>query len=155
MLGLMIQTKDNRKFFTHEKNFPQLIEFSKYFKAEISIVNIAEQEILLDLPDLAPALCDKDFRQKIKYEIIEVKLSQNKKKRKDIIKNSVKIKEYIKEKLLAGEIVELKELQTIFKKMKITNACLCQHFALVREQLLAEGFQILKMGGGKYKLQNP
>lgn len=50
---LLIETKDKRKFFTHEKNFIQLIEFSKAFNAEISIVKLEEGSVL-ELEELAP-----------------------------------------------------------------------------------------------------
>ena len=62
MKCLLLETKDKRKFFTHEKNFLQLIEFSRTFNAEISVVKM-EQTELLDLKDLAPAICDAHYKK--------------------------------------------------------------------------------------------
>jgi len=71
---VMIKCKDKRKFFTHKKNLPCLMEFSKIFNAEISVVRVKEAEIL-DLPQLAPAICDANFTQSVPAEckIIEIK----------------------------------------------------------------------------------
>ena len=63
MKCLLIQTKDKRKFFTHEKNFVQLIEFSKTFGAEISMVKLEEGPIL-ELKELAPAICDPSYKKR-------------------------------------------------------------------------------------------
>ena len=80
MKCLMIETKDNRQFFTHEKNFNQLIEFSKFFKAKISVVQIMGAD-LLSLEELAPALCDTTKKkQKKEFKIMEVRLNFSNKK---------------------------------------------------------------------------
>ena len=71
----MIKTKDNRKFFTHEKYLPQLIEFSKTFGAEISVVKIKNSDIL-DLNDLAPAICNANYKNDEDYELITTKIAQ-------------------------------------------------------------------------------
>jgi Holliday junction resolvase len=78
---LMIETKDNRKFFTHSKNFKQLIEFSKNFGAKMFIVKTdISRSSILDLPKLAPALCNKSYKAKVpNFEIIETKLNKKKK----------------------------------------------------------------------------
>jgi len=41
----MIELKDRRKFFTHPKNLPELIEFSKTFGAELSVVRTCEESL--------------------------------------------------------------------------------------------------------------
>ena len=75
---LMIKTKDNRKFFTHEEYFPQLIEFSKTFGAEISIVKIQDNNIL-DINDLAPAICNGNYKNEANYELVKIKTKSPKK----------------------------------------------------------------------------
>src|SRR5688572_11083080 len=114
---LMIKTKDRRKFFTHEKNFIQLLEFSKMFKAEVSVVAVKEAEVL-DLEQLAPAFCDATFVQPQPAEltILEVKLSQNRRNRRAILKSAKKITAYITKKFDSGDVVFLKELTRKFKK---------------------------------------
>ena len=78
---LMIKTKDNRKFFTHEKYFPQLIEFSKTFGAEISIVKIQDNNVL-DMDELVPAICNANYKNDENYELVTIKMTTPKKKSK-------------------------------------------------------------------------
>jgi len=148
-LCLMIQMKDNKKFFTHEKNFPQLIEFSKIFNAEISTVQIPNEAEVLDLEELAPALCEKKS-QKTDYKIIEIKLGPRKKSRKNILSTSKGIQKHIEKSLLKGNVVSLKQLTQKYKEL--TSACLCIHFRKIRGHLEKQGYTFVKVGGGKYKL---
>ena len=81
MKCLMIQTNDNRKLLTHQKNYKHLIEYIKTFKAKIFIVKIKteEKEKILDLNKLVSALCDKNFKIKnMDFEIIGPKATNNK-----------------------------------------------------------------------------
>lgn len=149
---LMITTKDNRKFFTHEKNYGQLIEFSKTFNADVSVVR-AENPEVLDLMALAPALCDVNYKPpKSNFEIIERKIKAKKRKRKSLLNNAQKIKDYIRESFLAGSVVSLQDISKKFKKHDLTLACYCNHLSTVRKQLEREGKNIIKVGGGKYKI---
>ena len=145
----MIKTKDQKKFFTHEKNLPQLIEFSKIFRAEISIVQIPETTEILTLEQLAPALCEKK-QQKSNYEVIRV--INKKQKRQNIIKRANLIQKTIKNLLSNVKIVSLKQINKKLKKHKLTTACLCNHFRIARKALENQGFQVVKIGFGKYKL---
>lgn len=146
---LMIETKDKRKFFTHEKNFPMLIDFAKTFNAEISVVKLQEGQIL-DLADLAPALCDATYkRPKSNYEILETKLSPQHHTRDSILKTSEKIQAYITERFQAGEAVSLSDLKEKFRKYKLTTACFCNH---VKRAMDAMNVDFDKMGAGKYKV---
>jgi hypothetical protein len=144
----MIETKDRKTFFTHEKNFPQLIEFSKTFNAEISKVQIPSEAEVLELEELAPALCEKKS-QKVDYKILELKLCPKITRRK-ILSRAKKIQTYIHGKLVLGHTVTLKELTKKFKGL--TSACLCTHFKLTREKMELEGHLFVKIGGGEYKL---
>jgi hypothetical protein len=151
----MIKTKDRRKFFTHEKNYIQLLEFSKLFKAEISVVSVKEAEVL-DLSQLAPAICDANYvqSQPVEYEVLEVKVAQNRRTRKDILRTAKKIKNHIRQKFLGGELVSLQNLAKTFRKHKVTLACLCNHLTQVRTDLAADGRKVIKVGGGKYLLDS-
>lgn len=74
MKCLMIQTKDNRKLFTYQKNYKHLLEYVKTFNAKIFIVKIDKNQKILDLNKLVPALCDKNYKIKnINFEILEIK----------------------------------------------------------------------------------
>ncbi len=147
---LMIKTKDKRKFFTSEKNYIQLIEFSKMFNAEMSVVKVKEAEVL-DLANLATALCDANYvqPQPVECKIIEVKIPQTR-TRGEILNKSSKIKSYVREKFLSGEVVTLRDLSKEF--VDLTVACLCNHLTKIRKDLEEEGHEIKKLGGGKYKL---
>ena len=148
---LMICTNDRKKLFTHEKNLPQLIEFSKVFNAEISIVQISNEKEILDLEELAPALCEKRSQNQTEYELIEIKLKPRE-SRQTVLKRARHIKNTIKRNLIKGKIVSLKDLSKKYKKYKVTNACLCNHFKQIRQELERQGYIFAKVGGGKYKL---
>lgn len=152
MQCLLIETKDKRKFFTHEKNFIQLIEFSKAFHAEISVVKL-EQGTVLELEELAPAICDSTYKKiKSQYEIIETKMSKDNKTRSDIMKNADKVKKYIFTQFQNKNSVSLKELKAKFKKFKLTDAALCNHLRRVKQKLEEEGFNFVKVGAGEYRV---
>lgn len=148
---LMIKTKDQRQFFTYLKNYKQLVEFSRVFNAEISVVKTRDAEIL-ELPDLAPALCDKNYKSKADYEIVNIKVAQKKRRRKQMLLNAQKIKKYISNQFKTGKIVTLQSLRAKFKKHNLTAACLCNHLRNVKAELEEEGFNVKKVGHGKYKL---
>jgi len=148
---LMVKTKDNRSFFTHSKYYPQLTEFSKTFGAEISVVKIKEGEVL-DLIQLAPAICNSDYTAKPEFEILETKIPIKKRCRSKLLKNSQKIRNYIESQFRNGTTVSLKILMNRYKRLRITSACLCNHIKVVREKLEKEGMKIIKVGGGKYQM---
>lgn len=145
----MILTDDRKKFFTHEKNLPQLVVYSKAFSAEISIVQISNEKEILELEELAPALCEKKSQNKTEYEVVEVKLKP-KENRTTILKRAKGIKNTIKTNLIKGKIVSLRDLAK--KYDKITTACLCNHFKQIRTELESQGHTFTKIGGGKYKI---
>jgi hypothetical protein len=149
---LMITTKDQRKFFTHEKNYLQLLEFSKLFSAEVSIVNVKEAEVL-DLAQLAPAFCNANYIPKHRpdYKVLEVKLPQ-KRKREHILKTAQNIRALVLRLFLKGEVVSLQKMHKKFAEEKLTLACLCNHIALARKELENKGCRIIKVGGGKYQM---
>jgi hypothetical protein len=148
---LMIQTNDKKKFFTHEKNLPQLIAFSKAFNAQISIVQVSNEKEILELEELAPAICEKKSQNKTEYEIVEAKV-KIKGNRPIILKRAKIIKNNIKNNLIKGETVSLKELSQ--KYNTITTACLCNHFKQIRQELENLGYSFIKVGGGKYRIKS-
>lgn len=149
---LMIETKDHKKFFTQEENLPQLIVFSKVFNAEISVVQVQDENIVLDLEKLAPALCEKNDCKSRNYKLLKVKI---KSKRNKTLSRAKKIQKYITKTLLDGKIVSLRELNKKYKKYQLTTACLCIHLRKTRENLEKQGYKAVKVGGGKYKVEPP
>lgn len=151
MKCLLLETKDKRKFFTHEKNFMQLIEFSKTFNAEISVVKIDKTE-LLDLKDLVPAICDAHYKKpKINYEVIETKLENPRKARTEILKIADMVNKYILDQFSLGADVSLKELKNKFKRYKLSTTTLCNHMRRAKKQLEKQGLQFSKIGAGTYR----
>lgn len=153
MKCLLIETKDKKRFITHEKYFHQLVEFSKTFGATISIIE-AEGVKPLKIEDLVPAICDQNYKnQRFKYKILETKLRKEKQNRMKILNEASKIQKYIYGKFLKKEIVSLKELKKRFDKQKLSGATLCNHIKKAKETLKKEGFTIQKVGGGMYRIQ--
>lgn len=151
MKCLLIETKDKRKFFTHEKNFVQLIEFSKTFNAEMSIVKI-EKGPLLELEELAPAICDAGYKKsQINYEVIETKLSKSGKVRPDILKNANKINKFILTRLTSRASISLKDLKSRFKQCELSDSALCNHIRRAKKQLENQGWTFTKTAAGTYK----
>ena len=152
----MIKTKDNRHFFTYQKNFPQLIEFSKTFGAEISIVKVKEAEVL-NLNQLAPAFCDASYCHKPDYDLIEVKIAEFKKigpkapksKRIKILEIAAQVRSHILQEFLSGNIVSLHQVLNKFKTLNLSTVC--NHIRIIKQQLKSEGYKIKKIGAGKYQ----
>ena len=152
MKCLLIETKDKRKFFTHEKNFIQLIEFSKAFNAEISTVKL-EEGVVLELEELAPAICDPGYKKpKVQYEVIETKMAIDARSRSEILRMAERVKKYISEQFRSRNTVSLKELKKKFKRYKLTDAALCNHVRRMKQELEKEGFKFAKISAGQYKV---
>ena len=152
MKCLLIETYDKRKFFTYQKNFGPLIEFSKSFKANILLVNMIKGE-LLDLNELAPAICSPSTKnQKVEYEVLANMLTSNKNSRKNLLSQSEKIQKFITTTYKQGEIVDLQKIKKKFKNFTLTDAALCNHAKKSREKLALEGYKFEKVGAGKYRM---
>jgi hypothetical protein len=144
---ILVKTKDKRRFLTYKKNAPLLIEFSKTFGAEISIVQIQNSEKVLKLEELVPAICDGNYNYPPKkYQMIEKILPKNGKSRKDMLENSKKIRNYIQRELIKGKEVSLKSVRNKFKDLEITSACLCNHIKKVIKDMNKNGNRIQKTG---------
>lgn len=151
MKCLLIETNDKRKFFTHEKNFLQLIEFSKTFNAEISIVKIEKGE-LLNLEELAPAICNPSYKkQTTNYQIIETKLCKNNKAKSNNLKNTETIKKYILNQITNKNYISLKDLKKKFTKFNLSATVLCNHVRRIKKELEKEGWKFTKIEAGVYK----
>lgn len=152
MKCLLIETRDRRKFFTHEKNFGPLIEFCKSFKANIMLVNMTGGE-LLTLEELAPAICSPQPKNsKVQYEILGTMLTARQNTRNKILAHSEKIQNHITKTFLAGEVVDLKRLKNKFKTFGLSDAALCNHMKKSRDRLVADGHKVEKVGAGKYRI---
>ena len=149
---LMLKIPDERCFFTHKNNYPQLIEFAKVCKAEISVIKVDDVEVLA-LPDLAKNLCNNYKKQNLpKYKILEIKnlnLNPNKSREK-ILSDSNIINNYIKTKLKESNIC-IKDLENKFEEFHLTKSAFCKHIKRACQQLKNEGYTIIKEGKGFYR----
>ena len=144
---LMIELKDRRKFFTHPKNLPKLIEFSETFGAELSVVRTCEEP--LDLISLAEGVCDGNPKtHKPNFELLEIKLTRPRKK----ISHAKTIQKWTKNQLIDGKSIRLCNLIKRYEKYNLTRAAMCGHFSKVRKELVEESFRVKKLGQGEYKL---
>ncbi len=142
---LMLATTDDRKFFTAESHYPELIEFGNKFGAEISVVKVESAEIL-ELPSLAIALCDPNYmpsNTELKYEVIETKMKSA------VQKNSVK--DEIKKILLTGSEVFIAAL---YEKWADTEdySKVYNSFKRACAELVMAGHTISHIERGKYQL---
>ena len=155
MQCLLIKTRDNKKFFTHEKNYNYLIEFSKTFNAEISVVKVKQGTSLLELWEIPKVLCKQtpETEQEENYRIIKVKMTGKKESRQSILQKASKINTYIKEKLVSGESISLQQLRQHFNRYKLSTATLCNHVARVKKELEKKGYKLIKIKAGEYKIE--
>jgi hypothetical protein len=146
MQCLMIETKDNRKFFTYEENLESLSEFSKVFNTTISIVEIKTSNCILTLKELASVICEANYQKpSTQYEVIK----SFKKTRKNILTTANTIQNYILAKFKQNEVVSLRELKLLFPSQSC--AALCNHTKRAGKILQNQGFSINKIGAGRYK----
>jgi hypothetical protein len=148
---LMIKTPEKRKYFTHEKNFAPLIEYSRMFQAELSVVRVREAEIL-DLPDLIPALCDTNYQPVTSnYRVLGVKI-QNKPNRHSTRQNAQLVRDYILDNLLKGRPMSLRCLCTRFGDLGLSSTSLANQFRRVRDDLNYKGYDLGRDSGGVYNV---
>ena len=148
---LMLETHDHRQFFTHRRNLPRLIEFSKTFNAEISVVRTSEQPV--DLISLAENLCDNNYKiHKPNFQLLEVKVTKPKRSRRKLAHNGKIIRKWIKYQLVDGQTVRLRDLVKRYKRYGLSASAFCNHFIAIRKELVKEGFRVRKEGPGEYRL---
>lgn len=153
--ALMIKTGDRRRFFTHKKNLQTLAEFAKTFGATVTLVTIEEPSVLLELDNLAPAICDANYATpKQSFEIIEQiwPKVESRRERSDLLQNANEIRNFIRSQLLKDKELSLKDLKKRYEKMNLTDSCLCSHFSAIRKQLAQAGHTVDRVGKGIYRI---
>ncbi len=149
---LLIKAKGGKKFLTHEKNLPSLIEFAKTFKSELFLVQIKDDQKVLELKGLTAAFCDPTYNSNPQFENIERIFPRSKRDRKNILNEAENIRKFVTDKLLEGNPVSLKQLKEKYKDQKLTDACLCNHLSMARLSLSKEGCSFEKIAAGTYCL---
>lgn len=79
---LMLETPDQKKFFTPKRNYNKILEFANSFNCEISVVKLQEGEVL-DLIPLAAAISSEDHCKKAKFEVVKLRKSRKYNKRRN------------------------------------------------------------------------
>lgn len=149
---LLIHTKDRRKFLVAEKHLPAVMEYARVFSAEIYLGYKSENEKTVGLKALSAALCISEIPPEPEFESIKILFPYSRRTRKNILEESVKIRQYIRQQLLEGGTVSLKDLKNKYKECSLTDACLCNHLSITRRLLELEGHGVHKIGAGKYCL---
>ena len=149
---LLIKMK-NRGFLTSESNLPLLIEFCKTFSAEIHRVTPDPKEKIVSLKQLSTAFCSNVQKMPQCKTLSQIYPEPNR-KRSAILGEARKIRSFIQKQLLDGRIVSLKNLKVKYKNYKLTDACLCNHMAIIRKGLAKDGYSFKKTGAGAYCLKN-
>lgn len=156
---IMIRTGDQRKFFTHEENYPELIKFSKTLGAEISLVEIEneiedenEEPKILSLDQLAPAICNTSYNIKCpEFKVVQIKVPRAGRKKKltgraKMRENASRVRAYVESELLLGNRISLKEVSKKFNDLDLSAATVCNHISRVRQELDEKGYKVKKEG---------
>jgi hypothetical protein len=138
----MLKTKDKRKLITNKKHLAFLRGYVKTFDVKLHLVRIQGKPEILELDELAPALCDPTYNNQVECKIVKPEKKSY----------SSKIRTFITKKLLSKKPVSLKDLKQKFKELNVTDACLSNHFSAIRKQLKQDGYTVLKIECGKYQL---
>lgn len=151
---LLLKTPDNRCFFTEEKHFPCLIEFGRTFDADISVVKTKEQVEVLDLTDLAKAICNPEATNPPEYEVVETKMAAPQKKsnqsRVARAERGREVLAFASARVLSGAEISVTDLVSKFPDVAKTR--LVQHFTRARRDLAAKGHTLKRTKPGTYQL---
>jgi len=154
---LMIKTKDQRHFFTHEEHLSQLIEFSKVFETEISIVKIDDDKKILNLEELPTAFCDGNYVDEPDYELIRIKIAEFKNiapqsphKRKNILALASQVKTFIMSQLLTNGLITFSQVEKKFNKHNLSKPTISNHIRRVKEELAQDGYKVIRKKRGVY-----
>ena len=150
MRCLLIELKDNRKFMTYQKNFNQLIEFCKSFKANMSLVNM-KNGIIFDLEELVPALCNpKQKKVNYEYTIIENKMITTPKNKKQI---ALKLRDEIRRKFEGRQTISEDRLCKKYAEIGLSKAAIKNSIRYVKDEMKKEGHSFCRVSPGVYKIK--
>ena len=154
MRCLLVRTPDKKEFLTAVKNYPLLIEYANTFGGRLYTIETEGAVAILDMPELATALCEGDgVRGTVKYEILKKHLPASEKasKRRDEQKLASLIRAFIREQLLKGKPVSLMTIRRHFSKHGLRTCTISNHYAFIRRQFKTKGMNIQRVGHGVYQ----
>ena len=146
---LLIRTPEKKEFVTDVRNYPLLIEYANTFGGKIYTIDTKETVTILDMDELATALCDGDGIQgTIEYQIVKKHLPALDKasKRRDEQSLALNIRSFIKEQLLKGKPVSLMTIRKQFLKHGLRTCTISNHYAFIRRQLMKQGMPVRRVG---------
>ena len=149
---LLLRTKDKRCFLTNEKHLDTLTEFAKTFRVEVFLVELREKAKILGLKRLASAVCDQNQNYDVQHTKLKRLLPAKSRSRQKILEDAAKIQRFVQRRFLSGKNLSLKELKDKYKNCNLTDACLCQHMARVRQTLARKGHRFEKVRAGTYRM---
>lgn len=152
MKSILIVTNDKREFATDKGNLPSLVEFAKTFNSEIYHADIKHGN-KMKLEELANAICNPAYQSRLDYKIIKKLYPNPKTGRSDLLKNAFKIRQHIRQTLIKGQSISLKDLRENYKQFNLTDACLSNHLSITRKELAKEGYRIKRLKAGSYKIE--
>lgn len=129
---LMLTTADERKLFTSEDNYDNVLEFCETFNAKIHHVNVTNCT-LLSIPELAKAICNSNFTQNFERQEEE----------------KIDLKTAIRQAFLAGQTVST---ATLSGKFDVSKNALAGCLTKVKSELKEQGHTIIKLGVGEYRV---
>lgn len=140
---LMIKLSDKRKFLTNKKNINHLVEFSKTFNAELSIVRTSHKNIKT-LEQLADEICDTNKKQEdFAYEEVQ----------KIIRKNNRKIFDYIMKTLRQKKSIDIEKIMVKFKKEGVDEKNIHSQINMAVKHLKSIGMNLEKTDKSQYKIK--
>lgn len=145
---LLVEAGD-RRYFTRSDYLPLLAEFARTFDAAISVVRYSGP--LLEIEELAAALCDPDYRNPMgEYEYVSSPI-RHLHPRQPTLQRAKEIQDYILDQFLKGKVVALRDLKTRYASQRLTDSCLSQHIKRAMQTLGMKGHAFEKVGAGKYR----
>lgn len=139
----MIKLNDKRKFLTNKKNVNHLIEFSKTFNAELSIVRTSHKNVKT-LEQLAAEICDTNKKQDdFEYEEVQ----------KIVKTNNRKIFDYIMRTLRQRKSIDINKIMVKFKKEGVDEKNIHSQINMAVRHLKSIGMNLEKTEQSKYKIK--
>lgn len=143
MKCILIETKDKRRFLTHEKNLSNLKSFLDTFEAKITKVDHKKGKIL-DLKELAIAICDASYnKENLEYDLPKRSIDKD--------KPSTLIKNFIYNSFINNKTISIKVLKEKFQDLKLCDATFYNHIKKVKEILEKQGLKIIRISPGQFK----
>jgi hypothetical protein len=148
---LLLTSPNGKQMITNQANYPQLIEFIDCFRLTTNYVNIEDENKILDISQIAQIICDSNYNPSVEF------FSKSATQISDSItengNSSNYIRRKIKDQFLKNKEITFKEICKMFESLNYSLAALNNHFKIVRQELVSNGWIVNKIKNGRYKLE--